>query len=142
MGYLVADAPVINQLVLFHQTIVTCMNTPAQKECVAAITGPQDCVAAMLKAYDERKRMIETKLETIESLTATPSQGAFYSFPRFCHSISSKEMLNYLTERGVLVRSGTEFGKCGEGHIRLAFTVSIDQLEEGMNRLKKALESL
>lgn len=142
VGYLIADAPVVKQLVLFHRAIVTCVNTPAQKACVAAITGPQDCVASMLKAYDERRQMIETKLETIDSLTATPCQGAFYSFPRFSHSLSSKEMLNYLTEKGVLVRSGTEFGKCGEGHIRLAFTVSVDQLEEGMNRLKKALESL
>jgi len=142
VGYLVANAPVIKQLVLFHRAIVSCVNTPAQKACVAAITGPQDCVAVMLKAYDERKQMIETKLETIESLSANPCQGAFYSFPRFSHSLSSKEMLNYLSEKGVLVRSGTEFGKCGEGYIRLAFTVSVNEIEEGMNRLKKALETL
>ena len=71
-----------------------------------------------------------------------PSQGAFYSFPRYTHSMSSKDMLNYLSDNGVLVRSGTEFGQNGEKHIRIAFTRSTEELEEGMVCLKKALENL
>ena len=51
-------------------------------------------------------------------------------------------MLSYLTEKGILVRSGTEFGSNGEGYIRLAFTRSQEELKEGMERLKKALEEL
>ena len=51
-------------------------------------------------------------------------------------------MLTYLMDKGVLVRSGTEFGKNGEGHIRIAFTTSVEILEEGMDRLKDALKNL
>ena len=142
VGYLVADAAVVKQLVLFHRTIVSCVNTPSQKACAAALTGPQDCVAEMLKSYDQRRQMVESKLKEIDSLTAPPCQGAFYSFPRFTHSVSSKEMLTYLMDKGVLVRSGTEFGENGEGCIRLAFTTSVDMLEEGMERLKTALEAM
>ena len=141
VGYLVADAAVVKQLVLFHRTIVSCVNTPSQKACAAALTGPQDCVAEMLKSYDQRRQMVESKLKEIDSLTAPPCQGAFYSFPRFTHSVSSKEMLTYLMDKGVLVRSGTEFGENGEGCIRLAFTTSVDMLEEGMERLKTALDA-
>ena len=141
VGYLVADAAVVKQLVLFHRTIVSCVNTPSQKACAAALTGPQDCVAEMLKSYDQRRQMVESKLKEIDSLTAPPCQGAFYSFPRFTHSVSSKEMLTYLMDKGVLVRSGTEFGENGEGCIRLAFTTSVDMLEEGMERLKSALDA-
>lgn len=139
VGYLVADAAVIKQLVLFHRAIVSCVNTPSQKACVAALTGPQDCVASMLASYDQRRQMVESKLEEIESLSGPPCQGAFYAFPRFNHSISSKEMLSYLSEKGVLVRSGTEFGENGEGYIRLAFTTSVEGIEKGMARLKAAL---
>jgi len=142
VGYLVADAAVIKQLVLFHRSIVSCVNTPSQKACVAALTGPQDCVESMLKSYDQRRQMVESKLKEIDSLSAPPCQGAFYSFPRFTHSISSKDMLAYLMEKGVLVRSGTEFGENGEGCIRLAFTTSVDVIEEGMERLRAALEAL
>ena len=142
VGYLVADADVVKQLVMFHRAIVSCVNTPSQKACVAALTGPQDCVESMCKSYDERRQLVETKLKDIESLSAPPCQGAFYSFPRFTHSMTSREMLSYLIDKGVLVRSGTEFGKNGEGHIRLAFTISAEGLEEGMDRLKKALEDI
>jgi aspartate/methionine/tyrosine aminotransferase len=142
VGYLVADAPVIKQLVLFHRTIVSCVNTPSQKACVAALTGPQDCVVKMLESYDRRRKMVESKLEEIDCLSAPPCQGAFYAFPRYTQSILSKDMLPYLSGKGVLVRSGTEFGANGEGQIRLAFTTSVEELEEGMDRLKKALEEL
>ena len=142
VGYLVADKSIVKQLVLFHRTIVSCVNSPSQKACVAALTGPQDCVESMRKAYEERKQLVETKLKEIETLAVTPCQGAFYSFPKFSQSMTSKEMLAYLSDKGILVRSGTEFGQHGEGFIRLAFTRSTEELEEGMARLEKALAEL
>jgi aspartate/methionine/tyrosine aminotransferase len=142
VGYLVADENVVRQLVLFHRTIVSCVNTPSQKACVAALTGPQDCVEQMRQSYDKRRKLVEKKLNNIGSLSAPPCQGAFYAFPRFTHPMSSREMLVYLMDRGVLVRSGTEFGDNGEGHIRIAFTTSAEMIEEGMDRLKNALESM
>ena len=142
VGYLVADARVVKQLVVFHRAMVSCVNTPSQKACVTALTESQECVEEMRKIYDRRRQLVESELESIETLSAPKCQGAFYSFPKFDHSLSSKDMLSYLTEKGILVRSGTEFGSNGEGHIRLAFTRSQEELKEGMERLKKALEEL
>jgi aminotransferase len=51
VGYLVADARVIRDLVDFHRTLVICVNAPAQKAGVAALTGPQDCVETMKAEY-------------------------------------------------------------------------------------------
>jgi len=142
VGYLVADEPIVKQLVVFHRAMVSCVSTPSQKACVAALTGSQDCVESMRKMYDQRRQLVETALKGIKTLSVTPCQGTFYSFPRYEYSMTSKEMLVYLADRGILVRSGTEFGQKGEGHIRLAFTTSTEDLEEGMVRLKKALEAL
>ena len=63
----------------------------------------------MRKAYEERKQLVKSKLKEIESLSFTPCEGAFYSFPKFSQSITSKDMLTYLSNKGILVRSGTEF---------------------------------
>ncbi len=142
VGYLVADARMIKQLVVFHRAMVSCVNMPSQKACVTALTESQACVEEMRKIYDQRRQLVESELDHIETLSAPKCQGAFYSFPRFDHPLSSKEMLSYLAEKGILVRSGTEFGSNGEGHIRLAFTRSQEELKEGMARLKKALEAL
>jgi aspartate aminotransferase len=51
-------------------------------------------------------------------------------------------MTTYLAERGIMVRSGTEFGERGQNHIRLSFATSMEQLEEGAERLKMALDEL
>jgi len=142
VGYIVGDEKIIKDLGMFHKALVTCVNTPAQKACVAAITGPQDCVESMKKEYDERRKLVEKGLKAIERISTPPCEGAFYFFPRFEHQMSSKDITNYLANKGILVRSGTEFGENGQRHIRISFTTSKENLEEGMYRLKKVLDEL
>lgn len=142
VGYLVADAKVIRDLVGLHKALVICVNAPAQKGCVAALMGPQDCVEAMTAEYTKRMRLVEKALKGIERVSTPPCEGAFYFFPRFEHQITSRDMTQYLAERGVFVRSGTEFGGHGQHHIRISFATSIEKLEEGMERLKGALDEL
>ncbi len=142
VGYLVADAKVIRDLVGFHKALVICVNAPAQKGCVAALMGPQDCVEDMTAEYTKRMRLVEKALKGIERISTPPCEGAFYFFPRFQHGVTSREMTNYLADRGIFVRSGTEFGGNGQHHIRISFAISIEKLEEGMEMLKKALDEM
>ena len=142
VGYLIADARIIKDLVLFHQSMVSCVNTIAQRACVAALTESQDCVDAMRAEYNERRKFVQKALQGIERISTPPSEGAFYFFPRFEHKFTSGEMTDYLAEKGVLVRSGTEFGGNGQKHFRVSYSVPIELLEEGLERLKKALDEL
>jgi aspartate aminotransferase len=142
VGYLVAAPTVVKDLVRFHKALVICANTVAQKASVAAVTGPQDSVDAMRAEYDQRRRLVGQALNGIDRLETPPCEGAFYFFPRFEHAITSKDMTSYLAEKGLLVRSGTEFGERGQNHIRLSFTIPGEKLEEGMALLNAALAEL
>jgi len=142
VGYLVAGAQTVKDLVHFHRAMVNCVSLPLQKACVAAIRGSQDCVQQMVSKFDERRKAADQALKKMGRIVPRPCEGAFYFFPRYDHSLSSKEMTAYLAERGLLVRSGTEFGEKGEKHIRLAFATSIAEIEEGMKRLKAGLDDL
>jgi len=142
VGYVVAGAEVIKSLVHFHRAMVTCVSVPLQKACLAALQGPQDCVAQMVSQFDRRRKIVDQALRKIDGIIPRPCEGAFYFFPRYTHSMSSKDLTSYLAERGLLVRSGTEFGEKGQNHIRLSFAASVEEIEEGMKRLKKALEDL
>lgn len=142
VGYLIADARIIKDLVLFHGSMVTCVNTLAQRACVAALTESQDCVDAMRAEFNERRKFVHKALQGIERISTSPSEGAFYFFPRFEHKFTSGEMTDYLAGKGILVRSGTEFGENGQKHFRISYSVPIELLEEGMERLKKALDEL
>ncbi len=142
VGYLVAHPTIVKDLVRFHKALVICTNTVAQKAAVAAITGPQDSVETMRTEYNKRRLLVEKALNGIDGLQTPPCEGAFYLFPRFEHRVTSKEMTSYLAEKGVLVRSGTEFGERGESHVRLSFTIASAELEEGMDRFKRALDEM
>ncbi len=142
VGYIVADEPLIKQMVTFHKTMTICPNVPAQMACAAAAAGPQDCVEAMRQEYEKRKILVTQMLNEIRGLTTPPCDGAFYFFPRYEHALSSQKMREYLFTKGILVRSGTEFGRGGEKHFRICFATSMETLEKGLTRLKQALDEL
>ncbi len=142
VGYVVAGVEVINGLVHFHRAMVTCVSVPLQKACLAALQGPQECVTQMVSQFDRRRKVAEQELKKMDGIIPRPCEGAFYFFPRYTQSLSSKDMTHYLGERGLLVRSGTEFGEKGQHHIRLSFAISVEEIQEGMRRLRKALEDL
>jgi aspartate aminotransferase len=142
VGYMVADAPLIKDMVTFHKAMTICPNVPAQMACAAAAAGPQDCVEVMRQEYEKRKDLVEKKLKEIKGLHTPPCQGAFYFFPRFDHALTSQQMTEYLFNKGILVRSGTEFGASGQKHLRICFATSMEILEMGMERLKQALDEL
>ncbi len=142
VGYMVADAPLIKDMVAFHKAMTVCTNVPAQMACVAAAAGPQDCVATMLKEYEKRKALVEKKLKEIKGITVPSCDGAFYFFPRFEHPLTSQQMTEYLFSKGIMVRSGTEYGARGEKHFRICFATSMENLEAGIDRLKQALDEL
>lgn len=142
VGYVVAEAEIIKNLIHFHRALVSCVSVPAQKACVSALLGPQDCVTRMVSEFDQRRKVVAAGLEKIDRLTFQPCGGAFYFFPKFAHQLSSKEMTDYLLKKGVLVRSGTEFGARGEKHLRISFAASLDDLRAGLIRLQKALDEL
>jgi aspartate aminotransferase len=142
VGYMVADAPIIKDMVTFHKAMTICPNVPAQMACAAAAAGPQDCVEVMRQEYEKRKDLVEKKLKEIKGLHTPPCQGAFYFFPRFDHALTSQQMTEYLFNKGILVRSGTEFGASGQKHLRICFATSMEILEMGMERLKQALDEL
>jgi aspartate aminotransferase len=142
VGYMVADAPLIKDMVTFHKAMTVCTNVPAQMAAAAAAAGPQDCVKTMLQEYEERKALVEKKLKEIPGLTVPPCEGAFYFFPRFEHALTSQQMVDYLFSKGIMVRSGTEFGAAGQKHFRICFATSMETLEAGLDRLKQALDEI
>jgi len=142
VGYMVADAPLIKDMVTFHKATIICPNVPAQMACAAAAAGSQECVEAMRQEYEKRRDLVAKKLKEIKGLDTPPCEGAFYFFPRFEHALTSQQMTEHLFNKGILVRSGTEFGAGGQKHFRISFSTSRETLELGMDRLKQALDEL
>jgi aspartate/methionine/tyrosine aminotransferase len=96
----------------------------------------------MVTEYNRRREFVLDELHRIKSLSYTIPKGAFYVFPNFSRYEKSDEAFaSYLLkEAGVVTAPGSGFGKAGEGHLRISYSVSYEQIKEGMKRIRKLLE--
>jgi len=111
---------------------------------LAAIEGPQDCVREMTEEYRKRRDYVLNELNSMPGVWCPPVQGAFYAFPDVsAFGMKSTVIADMLLEEGgVAVLPGTDFGKMGEGHIRFSYVLSMEELQEGMARVRKIFADL
>ena len=121
----------------------------AQKAAFAAITGSQEPVVEMVKAFQKRRDLICQRLDDIDGIAYVRPQGAFYIFPDFSahygrtisgHSInSSQDLATYLLDEAkVGAVPGDGFG--ADNHMRFSFATSETEINRGLDRIQKALE--
>jgi len=108
------------------------------------LSGDQSAVDAMLVKFDERRKRITELVNDIPGMSCHLPVGAFYVFPNIKDlGVSSAELQDkILYEGGVSCLAGTSFGAEGEGYIRFSYANSIENIEEGMRRVRKVVESL
>jgi aminotransferase len=142
IGYIVAEKKLSASLRKMHYYATLCPNAISQKAAFAALIGPQDCVQEMVAEYDRRRRYILSELGKVKGLLCATPKGAFYVFPDFSSFEKSDETLaqHLLKEARVATAPGSGFGKAGEGHLRISYSVSYERLKEGIERIKTALE--
>ena len=143
IGYLVAPPTIIPGAMKIHQHIASCPNTFVQFGAQAALEGPQDCVREMADEFDRRRKLVISCLDQI-GLPCVRPRGAFYAFPSIRkYGMTSKDFSDFLLSAArVAVVPGSAFGDAGEGHIRIAYSTSYEAIEEGMERVGKALQNL
>jgi len=142
IGYVAAGTKLSATLRKLHYYAVLCPNAISQKAAIAALTGSQESVQEMVAEYSRRRKLVLDELHKVKSLSYIKPKGAFYVFPDFSsYEKSDEEMaLHLLKEAGVVAAPGSGFGKVGEGHLRISYSMSYDQTKEGMERIRKYLE--
>lgn len=121
----------------------SCVNAPAQFGGIAAIDGPQDAVATMMNAFDERRSKVTELLNNIPNVSCAVPKGAFYAFPNISTTgHKAKPLASLLLEEvGVALIGGPDFGVLGEGYIRVSYANSLENIERAMVRVKAFLEA-
>jgi aspartate/methionine/tyrosine aminotransferase len=144
LGYMIAPLALAERLELLITHSTGCTAAFTQFAGMEALTGPQDFVAEMVTEYQRRRdRMLEL-VNAIPGVRAQKPQGAFYVFPNVkSFGLRSKEIaIRLINEAGVAVLAGTDFGAGGEGYIRLVYAVSMDMIEEGVEKIAVWFKSL
>ena len=123
----------------------------AQAGALAAISGPQDEVAAMVREFEKRRNVIVARLNNIDGITCRKPEGAFYVFPNISGLLqktargkklnSPCDLADYLLEEAkVAAVPGEDFGS--DAHIRFSYATSLEDIEKGCARIREAVLKL
>jgi aspartate/methionine/tyrosine aminotransferase len=145
VGYLIPpDKKTYDRLFKIQMCTYLVLNQALQYASLEALTGPQDSVGEMVKGYREKREYVVDAWNDMPKVSVSKPKGAFYTFPDLSeYGMSSAKIAEYIrNEAKVAITPGHLFGAQGEGHIRNSFAQSMDDLSEGLDRIKKALANL
>ena len=141
LGYSVWPEKVAPHAEKLCVNIHSCVNSSAQFAGIAALTGDQSPVKAMVSAFDERRTVIVNELNKIPGFSCIQPGGAFYAFPNITQTgFRSDELQKKILENaGVAVISGTSFGEHGEGYLRFSYANSTENILKAVDLIKGCL---
>lgn len=118
--------------------------TPIQVAAVAALNGPQDCVAQMRDLYRERRDVLIRGLASAGWEVPSP-EGSMFAWaplpPRYAH-LGSLEFSKLLLDRArVAVSPGIGFGEHGDGFVRIALVENTQRLRQAVRSIRSFLQA-
>jgi aspartate aminotransferase len=142
LGYGVMPTWIAEAVVKLMVNSNSCTASATQRAGIAALTGPQDAVTAMVAEFRRRRDAIVQGLNQIPGFRCALPAGAFYAFPNVSGTgMPSKELADLLLyEAGVACLNGGAFGAHGEGYLRFSYANSLANIQEALSRIQKASE--
>ncbi|WP_262705612.1 MULTISPECIES: pyridoxal phosphate-dependent aminotransferase [Streptomyces] len=142
LGWVSGPGRLVGEALKALQHTVGCASAFVQRGGATALLGPQDAVGRMTAEYASRRKLIIDGLNALPGIVCAPPEGTFYAFADIvgtgaADSATYAEWL--LREAGVAVTPGSAFGAGGEGHVRLSFAASREDIEEALERMGSAM---
>ncbi|MBI4800599.1 MAG: pyridoxal phosphate-dependent aminotransferase [Desulfarculus sp.] len=141
LGFCIVPPRYIRPLQKMHQNFAICAPSLAQWAGIAALEQAHEDVARMKARYDARRiRLVRGLRDLGFKIPVTPT-GAFYVFTRCDHLDADDYRLAFhiLENAGVAVTPGRDFGPGGHGFLRFTYANNLQNIEEGLRRLREYL---
>ena len=138
VGYAAGPQHLIAPLQGVFLTNCIWLNTPAQYAALAALRGPQEPILEMKAEYRRRRQILLDGLDAIDGISCIPPEGGYYVWADVSSfGMHSTEFAQFMLDHAqVRVGPGCTFGPAaGEDHLRLSFSESRENLQEGLRRL-------
>jgi aminotransferase len=142
VGYVYAAEGILDQIMKIHDAVAICAPSLSQYAALAALQGPQECVAEIGAALQRRRDLACDRLDRLaEFFEYVKPQGAYYLMARYKmpHVDSMTFALRLLHEARVITIPGAAFGPTGENHIRISFGGTESEINEAFDRIAKWL---
>jgi aspartate aminotransferase len=144
IGYAGGPKPVIAAMKKLQSQSTSNPCSISQVAAAAALDGDQAFVGKMTAAYRSRHDYVVDALNALPGFECRRSDGAFYAFPRINGAMDklglfddTELVAHFLKEADVAMVPGSAFG--APGYVRISFACSIEELQEAVSRMRKAL---
>jgi aspartate aminotransferase len=139
LGYAVWPASLVDAATRLAINCHSCVNAATQFAGIAALEGPQDSVLEMVRAFDERRKVIVDLLNGIEGFSCRTPVGAFYAFPNISGTGQTARQVQdrLLTDAHVATVAGTSFGHLGEDYVRFSYANSVENIRTALGRVQE-----
>jgi LL-diaminopimelate aminotransferase len=136
----VAGAPVAIEAIKRLKTNVDSgIFDAVQRAGIAAIEGPQDYHLECVDRFRHRRDLLCDGLKSM-GIVVEPPKGSIYVWVPVPDGHTSASFTTFLLDNyDIVVAPGTGYGPSGEGYVRFSLTLEDDRLEEGVERLRKAV---
>ena len=147
IGYAAGPDKIIKEMKKIQSQSTSNPNSIAQAAAVAALNGKQDFIKECVNIYKERHDVMIKLLKEIDGIKVLESEGTFYTFPDMNNAIKRiKKISNdielaefFLEEAGVAMVPGSAFG--APGCMRISFATNMENIKEGIKRIKDVLSN-
>ena len=137
LGYTILPEHLVRPVQKLQQNLFISPPDFPQFAAIAALTEADEDIERMRRCYDERRRLVLRKLDSMGLPVLVEPTGAFYVFfnvSRYTDSVYDFAF-EILEQAGVALTPGVDFGPHGEGFLRLSYANSLENLELGLDRL-------
>lgn len=140
LGYMIVPEHLKHQVLKVHDATLICTPRISQVAGLAALTQEPVHLRGFQETLAQRRSLICERLDRVAHVFEyVKPQGAYYVFPRILteHTNSFEFSIRLLEEAKVTVTPGGAFGPTGEHHVRMAYCVSEDVIEQAFDRIER-----
>jgi LL-diaminopimelate aminotransferase len=139
IGWVVGNETAIEALGRVKTNIDSGVFNAVQRAGVAALTGGMAHLPGLVATYQRRRDRIMEVFWEAGWKVAAPTGALYVWLPTPPGESSVDFTARLLEDAGVVVAPGSGYGPSGEGYVRLSLTIPDERLEEGCERVRKAL---
>ncbi len=142
VGFMVGNPVLVSALARLKSYFDYGTFTPIQVASIAALEGPQECVAEICDTYRRRRDVLVEGLNKAGWQVASPKATMFVwaQIPEPFHGLHSLEFSKLLlTEAKVAVSPGIGFGDYGDNHVRFALIENEERTRQALRGIRQML---
>lgn len=139
VSYVVGNKKIVDALKLLRSQYDFGMFLPIQHAAIAALRGPRDGVKEQCEKYQKRRDALCGGLRDIE-WEVRDSKGTMFAWAKLPSKYTSSQQfcMELLEKTGVLCTPGVAFGTMGEGYVRFALVLSVEEIKEALKKIKES----